>query len=99
MTPASYLYLPRHKLITSEKNHYVLVNSRHFIRSLMFDQTTQVFLNHSSILTRYQSTNETLLKLYPLRDSYDEQVGESVYDKRRVEVFNITGTVYIEAES
>jgi hypothetical protein len=40
-----------------------------------------------------------MLQLYPLKESYDEQVSEGVYDKRRVEVFNVTGTVFIDAEA
>ena len=36
-----------------------------------------------------------MLKLYNMRDSYTEAVHDNLYDKRRVEVQNITGTVYI----
>lgn len=39
INPVAYRHLPRHKLITGERNHFVLVNSRHFIRGLMFDNT------------------------------------------------------------
>ena len=38
-----------------------------------------------------------MLQLYTLRSEYDENVKENVYDKRRVEVMNFTGTVYIHA--
>lgn len=56
-----------------------------------------MFLNHSSILIDYKSSNETMLQLFPLKDHYEDQVKEGIYDKRRVEVFNNTGTVYINA--
>lgn len=38
-----------------------------------------------------------MLQLYPLLESYDESVRVNNYDKRRVEISNITGTVYINA--
>lgn len=38
-----------------------------------------------------------MLQLFPLKDHYEDQVKEGIYDKRRVEVFNNTGTVYINA--
>jgi hypothetical protein len=99
MSPAGYRHLPRHKVISGEKNHFVLVNSRHFVRALMFDDSNQAFINHSSIMTDFKSTNHTLLEVYPLKESYDDQVYAGIYDKRRVEVFNYTGTVFIEALS
>ena len=40
-----------------------------------------------------------MLEVYPLKDSYDDQVSAGIYDKRRVEVFNYTGTVFIDAVS
>lgn len=72
MNPSQYRHLPRHKIISAEKNHFVLVNSRHFIRSLMFEMNTQVFYNHSSILVDYKSTDNKLLEVYPLAENYDE---------------------------
>jgi hypothetical protein len=65
----------------------------------MFDDSNQAFINHSSIMTDFKSTNHTLLEVYPLKESYDDQVYAGIYDKRRVEVFNYTGTVFIEALS
>lgn len=58
-----------------------------------------MFLNHSSIIIDYKSTGTDLLKIYPLAESYDEQVREAMYDKRRIETANNTGTVYIKAHA
>lgn len=97
MNPVHFRNLPRHVIVNSEKRHFVLVNSRHFLRELYFDEVTQVFYNHSSILTSVSSTNENMLKTHMLRETYDQTVAENIYDIRNVEVFNITGTVYINA--
>ena len=40
-----------------------------------------------------------MLKLYPYREDYQSQVIDNVYDKRRVEILNETGTVKINANA
>ena len=50
-------------------------------------------------MTDFSSTNNTMMEVYPLRENYDDLVKEMIYDKRRVEIFNITGTVFLNAIS
>jgi hypothetical protein len=38
-----------------------------------------------------------MLKIYYLNSTYSESVSNDVYDKREIEVFNITGEVFIRA--
>lgn len=40
-----------------------------------------------------------MLKVIPLKENYDDSVKSNVYDLRDIEVFNNTGTVYIDAHS
>lgn len=49
IVPYQRRHLPRYKIINEERTHYVLVNSRHFIRYLFFDNSEFVFFNSSSI--------------------------------------------------
>lgn len=59
--PAQLKKLPKHRVSNGEKLYFVLVNSQHYLRTLMIDRDTQVFFNHSSIATEVRSSNETLL--------------------------------------
>ena len=77
----------------------MLVNSHHYVRALAFDNSNYVFTNYSSVANPITSSNENMLKLYPLKDDLHSQIVNNVYDKRRVEVYNLTGTVYINAEA
>lgn len=63
----------------------------------MFDNHNMAFYNHSSILSEIKSTDERMLTVVPFRPSYDETVLDNVYEKRTIEVKNVTGIVYIDA--
>lgn len=91
--------IPRYKVISGEKTHYVLINSHHFVRTLMFEVQNNVLFNYSSIATPIKSTNQQMLTVTPLKSSYLDAVLDNVYDKRSIEVKDVTGTVYIQSES
>lgn len=98
-SPNSLRWLPKFKVVSSERIYFVLVGSQHHLRSMFLDNTGQVFLNHSSIQTLIVSSNEEMLQVHSLFENYHDQVLEDVYDKRRVDVKNITGTVFINSLS
>jgi hypothetical protein len=58
-----------------------------------------VFYNHSSIANEIISSDETMLRVFNIRDSHQLATTDDVYDKRRVQALNITGTVYINAKA
>jgi hypothetical protein len=66
--------LPKFKATNHVDTYFVLVNSSHFMRVLIFDDEVQASYNHSSILTTVSAVNETLLEV-----NSDPQLD---YDKR-----------------
>lgn len=44
-----------------------------------------------------QSSNEHMLKALPFRETYDLTVADNTYDLRIINVYNLTGTVYLNA--
>jgi hypothetical protein len=99
-----YWHLPRSRVIFSQRTHYVLVNSEHHVRYLMLDAEERVSLNHSSVATQVQSSDESMAEASLMRRggyaaSYFPAVASGDYDKRHVQFKNVTGTVYLEATS
>jgi len=41
--------LPLYRVINQEKHNFVLANSEHYLRYLIFDASNQIFFNHSSV--------------------------------------------------
>jgi hypothetical protein len=91
-------------MVQNERTHFVLIDSQHYLRYLILDQENMVSFNSSSVLTNVDVSNATMAQISLLpRDvasrSYREDVLSGVYDKRTVQFKNITGKVYLTAES
>lgn len=91
--------LPLNRVINQEKNHFVLGNSEHYLRYLLFDAQSQVFFNHSSLATEVSTSDPKMARISLVNASYAETVVENRYDVRRVRFLDKTGTVYIKANS
>ena len=72
----------------------MLVNTEHTVRVLDFDGDHS-FWNHSSIVTTFKSSDESLLTLAPMNNS--NQIISNTYPKRQVKTYNDIGEVNITA--
>jgi len=83
----------------------VLVNSRHSVRYLVFDDEQQVSFNSSSVLTIVTSSDDSMANVNKLQESgskdrtYRDDALTGLYDKRTVQFKNITGRMHLKAES
>lgn len=49
--PKVRAHLPRSRYIENTRTHYVLVDTNHFVRSLMLDKSGHALINHTSVQT------------------------------------------------
>lgn len=52
----------------------------------MFDNSNFVFYNYSSIHNEIKSTNDKMLIVRSLNETYSQEVESNVYDKRNVQI-------------
>ena len=91
--------LPLHRVINQEKHHFVLANSEHYLRYLLFDAQSQVFFNYSSVATEVSTSDPKMARISLVNNSYSEAVVDNRYDVRRVRFLDQTGTVNIKANN
>lgn len=101
--------LPRSRIVHNERTHFVLVNSRHTVRYLVLDDEHQVSFNSSSVLTSVTASDDAMATIDKLAvrgedpevvvRKYRDDALSGVYDKRTVQFKNITGRMYLKAES
>lgn len=61
--------LPRSRLLNDVRHHYVLTNSKYYVRSLMVDARGHCFLNHRSVRAEFSVSDASLAEL---SDSYSD---------------------------
>lgn len=87
--------LPNSRSLNSTRARYVLVNTSHYVRLLMLDQRQHASIDHSSLRTEIFSSNSSLAKV--TTTTIDEKSSVTQYDKRKIQVFDEPGTVYIKS--
>jgi hypothetical protein len=63
----------------------------------MLDEHMQAFFNHSSIQTEVTSSDDKLARTLLVEPSFEQAVQNNDYDMRKLQVFNQTGTVFVNA--
>lgn len=82
--------LARSRFVENTRTHYVLTNTKHFVRYLMLDSQGFAFINHTSIETVVSAQPSDLASVLAL---------DQAYDKRMVSFNFGTGTVYLNVRS
>ena len=85
----------------------MLVNSEHYLRTLVLNDKHYASLNSTSLALKVRPSDEKMASVFYSAKgqpgegfSHYQQVSEAqVYDKRRVTFKDLTGTVYIESTS
>lgn len=76
----------------NERTHYVLINSKHFVRTLVMDEKSFVSLNSTSLALKVRPSDERMASVfYTTKDdsdlgfaNYQMATDLQVYDKRMI---------------
>lgn len=82
--------LPRSRIISDVRTHFVLLNTNHFVRLVLLDKNGFSLLDHASIVSEIFSSNATLATV-------TKDVNST--DKAYVKFGKNTGTVFIKSSS
>jgi hypothetical protein len=78
--------------VQNERTHYVLVNSEHYLRTLVLDEKQTVSLNSTSLALKVRPSDEKMASIfYTVKGEkeegfshYQHAAETAIYDKRRV---------------
>lgn len=97
--------LPKSRIISNQRTHFVLVDSQHYVRHVTLDAEHQVSFNHSSVIANVVSSDPTMASVHLMPQSRGDYLADSrdssarLHEKRMVRFSNITGTVELTASA
>ena len=88
----TYNWLPRSRLHKDLRNHFVLVNSEHYVRTIMTDSDNFSIIDHESIVKEFNLSDNSLATFENVySDASSKLVSEN--DRKKVVFGKIPGTV------
>jgi hypothetical protein len=85
VTTGEVVSLPRSRVENNSRTHYVLANSKHFLKTMIFGDNQQLSLNHSSIATEVFSSDPAVAQVSLFNATSEFNL--ETYDKREVQFF------------
>jgi hypothetical protein len=82
--------LPRGRFVENTRTHYVLAETKHFVRYMLLDKEGHALMNHTSIVSDVAAQPSGLASVLSL---------DEAYDKRLISFGQKTGTVYVTVRS
>ena len=65
--------MPRSRIVKNERTHYVLINSEHYLRTLVLDSKSYISLNSTSLAVRVRPSDEKMAKIFYSTDLEEEK--------------------------
>lgn len=72
--PKARATLPRSRFEENTRTHFVLTNTKHFVRYLVADKQGLAFINHTSIENEIWVQPNTLASVHAIEGAYDKRV-------------------------
>ncbi len=92
-------HLPRSRIVQNIRTHYVLANSKHFIKQVMLEDQAHAFLNYSSAVVSFSASEASMASILNIDVSFEAAVRNLTYSKRTVQFNDLTGTVFLKANA